>query len=258
MKPVALAFEEYGDSNDEVLIILHGFFASSRNWRQMAKKFADSYHVYVLDLRNHGLSPHNPEMDYSSMVQDLLSFMEKHGCQVANILGHSMGGKVAMWFALNHPKKVKNLVVADISPVSYQHSFENTIQALKSLPLEQISNRKQADEFLSSAILEFSYRQFLLQNLQLKEGKYCWRINLDYFYQTADNIVGFPDIGNSLFFMDKVLFIMGENSSYTNKEAINSYFPKAEITILKGANHWLHVDKPDDFFIKVVDFLQNK
>lgn len=253
-----LVFEEYGDSSHEVLIILHGFFASSRNWRQMAKKFEDSYHVYVLDLRNHGLSPHSPEMDYPSMALDLLLFMEQHDCQITNILGHSMGGKVAMWFALNHPEKVQKLIVADISPESYQHSFEHTIQTLKSLPLEQISNRKQADDFLASAISELSYRQFLLQNLQLKEGRYCWRIDLDIFYQTADNIVGFPDTGKVLSYIDKVLFVMGENSDYTNREAIYSYFPKAEITLLKGANHWLHVDKPDAFFITVVDFLQNE
>jgi pimeloyl-ACP methyl ester carboxylesterase len=258
MKAITLAFEEFGDSNEQVLIILHGFFASSRNWRQMAKKFAQYCHVYVLDIRNHGASPHRAEMDYSLMSQDLLLFMHEHGCQAASILGHSMGGKVAMWFALNHPEKVQKLIVADISPVSYQHSFDNTIQALKSLPLEQISNRKQADDFLALKISELSYRQFLLQNLQLKEGKYYWRVDLDIFYQTADNIIGFPNTGADFSYKDKVLFIMGENSKYTNREAISDYFPKAEIAILKGANHWLHVDKPDAFFIKVLDFLQKK
>lgn len=257
MKTVNLAFEEFGDSSKQTLIILHGFFASSRNWRQMAKKFSDYCHVYVLDIRNHGSSPHHPEMDYSIMAQDLLSFMDQHKCQTASILGHSMGGKVAMWFALNHPKRVRELIVADISPESYQHSFNHTIQALQSLPLEQIANRKQADDFLKVAIPELSYRQFLLQNLQLIEGKYCWRINLGFFYQTANNIIGFPKSEPVLSYPDKTLFIMGESSNYTNREVINKYFSQAEIFVLKGANHWLHVDQPGAFFSRVLEFLKN-
>lgn len=251
-----LAFEEFGDCSSQPLIILHGFFASSRNWRQMAKKLADYYHVYVLDLRNHGLSPHHPEMDYPVMAEDLKSFMDEHDLSAAILLGHSMGGKVAMWFALNHPDRVQKLIVADISPVTYQHSFDNTIGALKQLPLDQIANRKQADEFLSLSISEHSYRQFLLQNLQLKDGKYCWRVDLDIFYQTADNIIAFPDLDSIPVFEDKVLFIMGGNSTYTNIKAIYDYFPNAEISVLKDANHWLHVDNPEAFLTTTVNFIQ--
>jgi pimeloyl-ACP methyl ester carboxylesterase len=258
MNVVKLAFDEFGDSSSPALIILHGFFASSRNWRQMAKKFAEDFHVYVLDLRNHGLSPHDPEMDYPLMGEDLKSFMDDYDLSKANLLGHSMGGKVAMWFALNNPERVQNLIVADISPVSYQHSFDKTINALKRLPLDEISNRKQADDFLSASISELSYRQFLLQNLQLKEGKYCWRVNLDVFYRTADNIVGFPIFDLVPGFNDKPLFIMGGVSTYTDEEAIYRCFPNAEISVLENANHWLHVDNPDAFYTKVNNFLQKK
>lgn len=256
MKSVKLAFECYGDRSRSPLIILHGFFASSRNWRQMAKRLADDYCVYVLDMRNHGLSPHVPEMDYPVMAEDLKSFMDEHQLATANILGHSMGGKVAMWFALHYPQRVKQLIVADISPVTYQHSFDQTINALKQLPLDQISNRKQADEFLSPAIPELSYRQFLLQNLQLKEDGYCWRIDLDIFYHTADNIIAFPDVESVLPFMGKVLFIMGGNSNYTNKEAIDVIFLNAELAVIENANHWLHVDAPEEFLTKVQSFLK--
>lgn len=256
MTKIKLAFEEYGEPKNPPLIILHGFFASSRNWRQIAKKFATNYQVFVVDMRNHGLSPHHPQMDYPTMVDDLLEFLDSQNLSTANILGHSMGGKIAMWLALNHPNKVKNLVVADISPIDYQHSFNHTIDALKSIPLEQISNRKQADDFLARTIPESSYRLFLLQNLQLIDGKYSWRINLDIFYNTANNIVGFPAMQSRPQFEGKVLFIMGGASKYTHKEVIYSHFPHAEISVLANANHWLHVDQPDKFLTTVTHFLK--
>ncbi len=250
-----LFFEEYGDKSNEPLIILHGFFASSRNWRLIAKKLAEHCHVFVMDLRNHGLSPHDSEMDYPLMVEDLNEFMDEHNLQKANVLGHSMGGKIAMWLALTSPERINKLIVADISPVSYQHSFDHTIKALKDIPLDQISNRKQADEFLSSAIPELSYRLFLLQNLQLIDGKYSWRVDLDVFQNTADNIIAFPDM-NHLPFAEDALFIMGENPRYTNTKAIYKHFPHAEISVLKGTNHWLHVDEPEMFCTNVIRFMQ--
>jgi pimeloyl-ACP methyl ester carboxylesterase len=254
MKSIKLYFEEYGDKNSEPLIILHGFFASSRNWRQIAKKLAEHCHVFVLDLRNHGSSPHDPEMDYPSMAGDLIAFMDEHGLERASVLGHSMGGKVAMWLALSSPERVNKLIVADISPVSYEHSFDHTMQALKDIPLSQISNRKQADEFLSAAIPELSYRMFLLQNLQLIDGKYNWRVDLDIFQKTAHHIIAFPQVTNSPY-SDNALFIMGENPLYTNSEAIYRYFPQAEISVLEGANHWLHVDQPEAFLTNVIRFM---
>ena len=252
---ISLVYEDYGDTAGTPLIILHGFFASSRNWRQIAKRFADYYHVYVLDMRNHGLSPHAENMDYSLMAADLKYFMDVHQLQTANILGHSMGGKVAMWFALNNPERVEKLLIVDISPVCYQHSFDQTINALIQLPLEEITNRKQADEFLSAFIPELSYRQFLLQNLQLKEGQYRWRIDLDVFYRTADNIIAFPEFKGIEPYKGAVLFMMGGNSTYLDRQAIMECFPKAEIVIIKEASHWLHIDKPAEFLDAVLGFL---
>ncbi|MCK4841744.1 MAG: alpha/beta fold hydrolase [Methylococcales bacterium] len=258
MSAITLAFESFGKSDQPALIILHGFFASSRNWRQMARKLADNHHVYVLDLRNHGLSAHSSVMDYPSMVDDLALFMDEQGLEKANILGHSMGGKVAMWFVLNYPERVNKLIVADISPVAYQHSFDQTIQALIDLPLDKISNRKQADEFLSAIIPELAYRQFLLQNLQLVDGQYSWRIDLETFYHNADNIIGFPSVELVTAFIDEVLFVMGGNSNYTDTEAIKHSFPNAKIMAIEGASHWLHVDSPDKFFSHSNDFLEKK
>ena len=194
MEAVELAFDELGSPDDTPIIILHGFFASSRNWRQVAEKLAARFHVYAPDMRNHGASPHHPIMDYPSMAADLLLFMDAQGLTTASLLGHSMGGKVAMWFALNHPDRMDKLIVADIAPISYTHCFNNLIQALKALPLHEISNRKQAELLLASHIPELGYRQFLLQNLVLKDGAYCWRIDLDIFLLMAPNISAFPNV----------------------------------------------------------------
>jgi len=255
MKSVELAFEVFGDRQSTPLIILHGFFASSRNWRQMAKKLSELYCVYVLDMRNHGLSPHAEEMDYPLMAEDIKVFMDNQQLTMAHFLGHSMGGKAAMWFALNYPERVDHLIVADISPVAYQHSFDKTINALKQLPLDVLSNRKQADEFLSPFIPELSYRQFLLQNLQLNEGEYKWRVDLDVFYRTADNIIGFPASDQVEPYKGRVLFIMGGNSTYLNQQAIGLYFPTADISVIEEASHWLHIDKPTEFLDKLIKFL---
>jgi len=256
MEAVDLAFEELGSPDDAPLIILHGFFASSRNWRQVAEKLAARFHVYVLDMRNHGASPHHPIMDYPAMADDLLLFMESQGLTTASLLGHSMGGKVAMWFALNHPERMDKLIVADIAPVRYTHCFNNLIQALKALPLHEISNRKQAELLLVSAIPDLSYRQFLLQNLVLKDGAYCWRIDLDIFYRMAPNIIAFPDAELSAPYTGKTLFLKGEDSGYVKADEVSALFPDAMLSVIVNAGHWLHVQQPGVFTEQVEHFLQ--
>jgi pimeloyl-ACP methyl ester carboxylesterase len=256
LEAIELAFEELGSPDDEPLIILHGFFASSRNWRHVAEKLAASFHVYVLDMRNHGASPHHQVMDYPVMSEDLLLFMENRGLTTASLLGHSMGGKVAMWFALNHPDRIDKLIVADIAPVSYTHSFNNLIQALKALPLHEISNRKQAELLLASAIPELGYRQFLLQNLILKDGAYCWRIDLDIFLLMAPNIIAFPDVENITPFTGKTLFLAGEDSGYVKADDVITLFPDATLSVIANAGHWLHVQQPVVFIEQVEQFLR--
>jgi len=256
-KAVSLAFEEYGEATAPVLLILHGFFASSRNWRQIARKLAEHYHIYLLDMRNHGESPHDAIMDYPTMAADIELFLDMQQLTCVNILGHSMGGKAAMWLVLLHPERIHKLIVADIAPVSYRHSFDNLIQALKELPLEQLTNRKQADSLLSSAIPETSFRQFLLQNLVLKEGKYCWRIDLDIFASTADNIIAFPDTDTISPYSGKVLFLAGEASKYIDQQSVEQLFLQAEIKSIAQAGHWLHAEQPEAFCDAVNAFLSD-
>jgi len=256
MKTVQLAFEEFGNPDNDPLIILHGFFASSRNWRQIAEKLSAEFHVTVPDMRNHGASPHDPVMDYPAMAADLLELIESRGMPSVNLLGHSMGGKIAMWFALNYPGIVNKLIIVDIAPVSYAHSFDPLIDALKALPLAEIVNRKQAETLLSSAIPETAYRQFLLQNLVLANGKYHWRVDLDIFSETSANIAAFPDSAHLTPYLQDTLFVAGEQSTYVKPADIRALFPEATVTSVAGAGHWLHVQQPAVFIGLVENFLR--
>ncbi len=257
IQTVELAFYELGEAkiSSNPVIILHGFFASSRNWRQIADKLSLNHHVYVLDMRNHGVSPHHMNMDYPSMAADLLAFMDAHNINTANLLGHSMGGKVAMWLALSYPNRVNKLLVADIAPVKYQHSFNKLITALKSLPLAALKNRKQAEQWLEHDIPELTYRQFLLQNLVLNEGEYVWRVNLDIFYANGDNIIGFPEVNTVKPYQGEALFLAGGNSNYVCINQISGLFPTAQLTVIEAAGHWLHVQQPVDFLKKIEAYL---
>ena len=256
MHPLELAFESYGvEQQGKPLLILHGFFASSRNWRGVAKYLATSRPVFVLDMRNHGVSGHRSHMDYPAMAGDILNFMDSRQMAAVDILGHSMGGKVAMWFALHYPLRVDKLIVADISPVSYQHSFATTIAALKSLPLAALGNRKQAEQFLADLIPDLNYRQFLLQNLLYENGHYRWRVNLDFFAENAANIVAFPQAAEKLVYARPALFLAGGDSFYIRPPAIYQCFPQAVIKEIAGASHWLHVDEPERFCRLVGEWL---
>jgi esterase len=255
MAAVELAYSEFGRPDCAPLIVLHGFFASSRNWRTIAEKLAASHHVFAVDLRNHGASPHHPVMDYPAMAEDVRLFMTRRGLAKASLLGHSMGGKVAMWLALNDPEAVNKLIIADIAPTSYSHSFDTTISALKMLPLAAIGNRKQAEEYLAPAIPELGYRQFLLQNLILRDGRYRWRVDLDVFSRSAAAIVAFPDTENRAPYRDSALFIAGAESDFVKAETVLPLFPKARMKSLAGAGHWLHVQQPESFLAAVSDFL---
>jgi pimeloyl-ACP methyl ester carboxylesterase len=255
MTAITLAFEEFGEAHKPTLIILHGFFASARNWRQIAQKLSQDFHVYVPDCRNHGASPHNEMMDYAVMAEDILLFIEQHHLQQVSLLGHSMGGKTAMWFALNYPNKVDKLIIADIAPISYVHSFDNLVDNLKTLPVDEIASRKQADDYLAPLITELSYRQFLLQNLILIDGRYCWRIDLDIFQKTASNIVAFPNTEHLTPYNGKTLFLIGGDSNYV-KESSYALFPSASLLAIANAGHWLHVQQPVAFLKQVREFLQ--
>ena len=258
MTVVNLAFEEFGRENQVPVIILHGFFASSRNWRRIAERLSSQFHVYVLDLRNHGFSPRHPVMEYPAMSEDVLHFMNTHHLADAHIIGHSMGGKIAMWLGLNNPARMRKLVIVDIAPKNYNHSFDNIIQGLIDLPLAEIGNRKQAEDFLSGAIPELHYRQFLLQNLTLLNGRYDWRIDLGIFKAAGPTIASFPEYRSVPAYPGEALFIAGSLSNYVTCEDIAQLFPDSLYQTIADAGHWPHVQNPEDFIEMVENFLQRE
>ncbi|MFK5987036.1 MAG: alpha/beta fold hydrolase [Pseudomonadota bacterium] len=258
-----LNYTKTGDLGS-VILILHGLFGNARNWQNIASYLSKNNQVYSLDLRNHGLSAHSEDMTYQHMAEDVLEFITAHKLGKVNLLGHSMGGKVVMHLALNYPEIVKKLIVADIAPVTYPHTFSAIFTGLTELPLEQLSSRKQAEDFLLTTIKEQGVRKFLLQNLCLKSSKNnsgingnktnkknqenYWRFNLPVLRENIGNIVAFPNIPIEQTFLGKTLFLSGHESDYindSNRKQIKNYFPSAKIVTVKGAGHWLHFEKPE-------------
>jgi len=248
-----LYYKIYGTGKP--LIILHGLFGMSDNWSTLAKKLGELYTVYTIDLRNHGKSPHHPQMDYSTLATDILTFIETHQLDMVNLIGHSMGGKVAMQFAINFPNKLNKLVVVDIAPKLYEGNHANIFEAFKSLPLPEITSRKQADEALKTILPEFSVRQFILKNLtRNKEGQYYWRPAIDYIHNNYTNILGQIEG----VYEGVTLFIKGEHSYYIQVKdvgEIKQQFPKATISTIKNAGHWIHAEQPLAFFETSKQFL---
>ncbi|MBC7476354.1 MAG: alpha/beta fold hydrolase [Candidatus Sericytochromatia bacterium] len=251
-----LNYRIFGDG--QPMIILHGLFGSSDNWLTIGKKFAEKYSVYLLDLRNHGLSPHNDNHEYQTMTDDLNEFIIDHGLENIILLGHSMGGKVSMNFAINYPDKVDKLIIVDISPKKYQHDNLLLIEAMLSLDIKAISSRDQAEKFLSEKIPDKSTRLFLLKNLYRKDDlSFAWRLNLNALKQ---NIITIEDSAIENIFLKKTFFLQGENSKYitdSDYPLIKKLFPNSIIKKISGAGHWLHAEKPEIVFNEINMFLQN-
>ncbi|MBI4853754.1 MAG: alpha/beta fold hydrolase [Acidobacteria bacterium] len=253
-----LNYLSYGSG--EALIILHGLFGSLDNWHTLSKSFAEHYKVFSLDQRNHGRSPHSEEFNYSILVQDLLEFMEQQNIKVANILGHSMGGKVAMQFALSYPDRVAKLVIADIAPKSYPPTLIELFQTLSSIDLSRFSNRKEIDKDLAEGVKDFAVRQFILKNIyQNSEGKFSWKMNLPVIKKSYLEMSGSINLANT--FSKPTLFIRGEKSSYiedSDVSLIKSFFPFAQIVTMAKVGHWVHAENPKEFFQIVMEFLSKE
>ncbi len=241
-----LFFREYGQG--EPLVILHGLFGSSDNWLTQAKLFSTTYKVYTIDQRNHGQSPHSEDFDYPSMVDDLLEFFDDRKILDAFIVGHSMGGKTAMNFALRHPHRVRKLVVVDISPRAYDLEHYAIVEGLKAIPIHAITSRNEADAVLSQYIAEVDTRQFLLKNLQRKpEGGFVWKINLPVISNKLGNIGLDLQVGGT--FEKPTLFVRGARSNYipdADWDRIQKVFPLAQLETM-DTGHWVQAEKPQEF-----------
>lgn len=241
----------------EPLVIMHGVFGMSDNWQTLGRRWSEEYEVHLLDMRNHGRSPHSDEFSYELMADDLLEYLDDHSISSAYIVGHSMGGKVAMLFSVLNEERVSKLVVADIAPRPYPPHHEEIIAALQSLPLKELSSRSEAEE--KFAISNFGIRQFLLKNLYWQEkDQLAWRFNLPVIAREINEVgEGLPP---QAIFHGPSLFIRGGKSDYIrdeDEEEIEAHFPGHILHTIDGAGHWLHAEKPDEFFAVVGDFLKS-
>jgi len=260
LRPMKLHFREYGSYHEQrhTLIFLHGLLGSSSNWHSIARRLEDRFHILVPDLRNHGHSPHSEKMNYPLMAEDLAELIDDHGLDSALLIGHSMGGKVAMLLALERPQLVSRLVVVDIAPVDYPNRFAAIFGALKELDTSDLQNREQADRQLAQVISEPGLRQYLLQNLQRRGASWYWRNNLEVLHREVDCLTGFPDLAAHSSYAGPVLFIYGAASDYLRPEhqpRIRTIFPHARFRRIPGAGHWVYAEQPDAFYSALNSFL---
>jgi pimeloyl-ACP methyl ester carboxylesterase len=250
-----LHFKQLG--RGEPLVLLHGLFGSADNWFGVAPKLAEKFRVIAPDLRNHGHSPHHAEMDYPLMAADVEKFFAAQEIESAHVIGHSMGGKVAMQFALDFPVRVKKLVVVDMSPRAYRRAHDHIFAALLALDLASHQTRQQIEDTLAPEIPSLNLRRFLLKNLGRDErGKFAWKMNLRGLAENYSRLGEVLQAGKP--FTGPTLFICGGKSDYIgagDELEIRRLFPAAEIQTIAAANHWVHADAPDEFVRLVREFL---
>lgn len=250
-------YESARGATAEPLLILHGMYGNQGNWAWHARALASEFSVYALDARNHGQSAHAATMTLSEMAQDVAETMDALGLHSAHLLGHSMGGKIAMLLALQQPARVRSLIVVDIAPVAYPRGDIQVLEGLCALELASLRSRAEADVALSAQVRAKGVRDFLLANLQKSaSGTFSWRFNLPVLKQFFPEIIGWPHTGRT--YPGPVLFIKGANSDYIlpeHQESTLSQFPGATIKIVAGAGHWVHSEKPETFQKLVGNFL---
>ncbi|WP_372965068.1 alpha/beta fold hydrolase [Marinobacter sp.] len=249
----------------EPLILLHGLFGSLENLGGIARRLEDSWQIHALDQRNHGSSPHTSEMNYPAMAADVVAYMDSKGIDKASVLGHSMGGKVAMQVALSYPERVQSIIVADIAPVTYPPRHDAILEGMKKLDLHGVASRNAADARLAEYVEIVGVRQFLLKNLErIPEGErtqddlmFRWRLNLPVIDAAYRNLAAAPEGSGP--YEGKVLFIKGADSAYIqdkHQNTIRTLFPGAELKVIEGTGHWLHAEKADTFAALCRRFLE--
>lgn len=249
-----LYYKRYGSG--EPLIILHGLFGCWDNWHPVAKDLSRRFNVVVPDLRNHGRSFHSERFDYDAMADDIRRLMDDLDVRRASLLGHSMGGKVALRFAALFPERLERLIVADITHRASRPVYAEAVRALARLDVKSITRLKEAEERLRPAIPDPAVRLFLLKNLDhLEDGSYRWKVNLGAIRRTIDIICGPVAVRKTL---APCLFIRGGRSGYIRDAdwpEIRRLFPQAELATIPHAGHWVHVDDPKAFLQVVNVFM---
>ncbi|KAG9296937.1 hypothetical protein G9A89_006892 [Geosiphon pyriformis] len=268
---IKLAFLEYQPPSPQQpseippLVILHGLFGSKQNWKSLARAFSQRLNtrVLTLDLRNHGESPHSPVHNYEGMANDVASFLSDHKLHKIILIGHSMGGKVAMYMALQHVPYIEKLVVVDNAPLKIRLStdFAKYIEGMKKIEETKLTKQSIADEILQEFESDISIRQFLLTNLKKdpKSGVYKFRIPLEILGESLEKLGDFPFESAHHTYHKPTLFIAGTRSNYVPLKAhqtIKTFFPESVIVNV-NAGHWVHAEKPQEFLMIVSDFIKS-
>jgi esterase len=243
----------------EPLLILHGLFGSSKNWHSHMRRFAEDFEVFSIDLRNHGQSFHAEQMNYSLMAADVAQLVTHLQLGNCRIIGHSMGGKVAMALAILYPGLLSRMIVVDIAPVAYQHSHDSLIDPILALDLRNFELRAQVEQGLQAAIPDASLRAFLMQNLVREAGEWCWRVNWPVIQREMGSLTGFVPLSDDWSCDLPSLFLRGANSDYVGEveaAVIKKRFPASRLETLADAGHWLHAEQPLQFARLALDFLR--
>lgn len=239
-------------------LIIHGFLGMSDNWKTLGTQFANlGYEMHLLDMRNHGRSFHSNEFNYEVMVQDVLEYCKANNLEHFILLGHSMGGKIAMNFACKYPEMIDRLIIADISPRKYEPHHQDVMQALNAVNFDLVKSRKEIEDEMGKFIHDFGTLQFLMKNVhRVTTEKFGYRFNLEVFNEDEDTI-GEP-LSKESQFSGKTLFLKGEKSKYiqeSDTDDILFHFPNSKIEIVSNSGHWLHAENPVMFFDLVKAFI---
>lgn len=241
-------------------LIIHGFLGMSDNWKTLSIQFAQlGFQMHLIDMRNHGKSFHSDEFSYEAMVEDVKAYIDFHNLQNITLLGHSMGGKIAMLFATQYPELIDKLIVADIGPKYYAPHHQTILAALNAIDFSEKPSRTEVDEIISEYISDFGTKQFLLKNLYWVEpGQLGFRFNLKVFNEKITEIGAALPFENH--FKKPTLFLRGDKSDYildSDFETIYYHFSDAKISTIPNAGHWLHAENPKDFYTEVEKFIMH-
>ncbi len=258
-EPIRLHLREYGATQPgaDAVVLLHGLFGSSSNWHGIARILGQRHRVLVPDLRGHGRSPAGDGISYPAIAADLVRLLDDQAIARARVIGHSMGGKAAMWLALTAPQRVATLTVVDIAPVTYPDRHSDLVAALGAIPLATLRDRREADARLAPVVPEPPVRGYLLQNLEHTPDGWRWRFALGAIAAATEAIRGFPDPAGAQF-PGPTLFVYGTASDYlagTHLGAVRALFPLARLRPVAGAGHWVHADQPAGFLTAIASAL---
>ena len=245
----------------QTIVILHGLFGSKRNWSSIAKHLSDTYRVLTVDLRNHGESPWSDVHDYSSMAEDVATLIENECSKPPIVLGHSMGGKVAMYLSIMRPQLVAQLIVVDIPPARSTGTPIDYVRAMQAIPLTTLAHRRDVEELLRETIPDERVRGFLVTNIITRPEGLAWAVNLDVIEKNFETILDWPDLLTTQHFSQQTLFLVGENSTFVGPEhetVIQQFFPASSRQVIKNAGHWVHVENTSAFLKAVRVFLETE